>query len=419
VNARRAPLSPDPQVRPGHEEAHLPLKHVVIVYDFANLNGGGAKVAITNAELLADHGIGVTYFAGCGEPDPVLLRPGIEVIMLGQRDILSDPDRGRAALRGIWNPSAARELKNLLARHDPASTVVHCHGQVKSLSAAIGPVINNGPIRSLYTMHDYFLACPNGGFYDFQKDRNCTLKPLGARCITTNCDVRKPVHKAWRVARHAVAAAAGLPGGLRDIACISDLQKRLMAPWLPPTARLHDVPNPIEFGDSVDPSGHDLFLFVGRLNPEKGGTLFAEAVRRAGVRGVVVGDGAQAEAVRAIDPSIEITGWQSPAQVQTWIGHSRALVFPSLWQEPFGLVALEALCRGVPVVVGRWNAAAEFVENGVSGIIVDAPDADTMARALRAVSALAPFDPVPYRRRFSRQAHLDRLLEVYGEILDR
>ncbi|MEQ9058421.1 MAG: glycosyltransferase family 4 protein [Gammaproteobacteria bacterium] len=390
--------------------------------DFANVNGGQAKVAVDTARLLANSGKNVIFFAACGEPDKALDHPLIKIRSLNQADILSDDNRARAIIRGLWNAEAARELRRICGELSPVNSLVHCHGYAKALSPAIGPILADGPLPSLYTMHEYFLACPNGGFYDYQRNEICRRRPLGVSCLTTDCDVRNLRHKAWRVVRQLSTWGAGrMPRGLTDIAYISETQLRAMEPYLPSSAQLHYLPNPIdvEGRDVVVASENDLFVSVGRLNPEKGGRLFAKAARIAGVQAVFVGDGTEASVIRKENPEAIVTGWQSHDKVHEWLGRARALVFPSLWYECQPLVPLEALVRGVPVVAGRWTAASEVIEHQVSGVLFDRPDADVLAAALREVSTLGPFDPSPYRDAASPERHLGRLFEIYDGILDR
>lgn len=399
-------------------------KTVLIATDFAHVNGGQAKVAIDSARLLAEAGIEVIFLAAVAPVDAALHHPNIRLELLDQADILSDGNRLAAAARGIWNRRAARRLRALAAQCDPASTVLHCHGFIKALSASVGPVLTDGPLASVFTMHEYFLACPNGAFYDFQRNEICTRRALGADCLTTNCDARKAVHKAWRVARQAVIRGAGhLPSGLREVIYISETQRRAMAPYLAPHTRLHHVPNPVAIAAQeaapADLAERDIFLFVGRLAPEKGGLLFAEAARRAGVRAVFVGDGPEAAMLRARYPEVDHTGWLAPDQVGAQIARARALVFPSLWYEGQPLVPIEALGRGVPVVTGAWSAAAEIVRDGVNGVICTRPDVAAFAEALGRVRALPAFDPAPYRQMNAPEKHLERLLEVYSRSLER
>lgn len=398
---------------------HVP-KTVIIAYDFAHINGGQAKVAIESALLLAAAGVNVVYFAAVGPVDERLAQQGIRVVLLEQQDILTEPSRIKAAARGIWNIPAQRALSELCAEYDPANTVLHCHGYAKALSPAIGTLLTGNQLPCVYTMHEYFLACPNGGFYDFQKHEICRKKALGMACLSTNCDVRHPAHKAWRVVRQLATRHVGkMPSGLKHVIYISETQRRVMAPYLNKDTRLHHVPNPMSFPDSrkpVQPDG-DMFVFVGRMSPEKGATVFAEAAKMLGVKAVFVGDGPEADKVRSIYPEATITGWATPDEVKSWIARARALVFPSLWYETFGLVACEALAQAIPVVCGAWNASSEMVRDGVNGVIYTDPTAQALAKAMVRVQSIPPFDGHEIRELVSPQKHVETLFGIYAEAI--
>ena len=394
------------------------LRRVVIAGDFASVSGGQAKVAIDSACLLAEAGIDVHFFAATGPVAPQLERTGITVHCLDQHVILDDPERLRAIRRGLWNGQAAASLRALCAQFDPRDTVLHGHGYAKALSPAVGPVLAKGPLKSVFTMHEYFLACPNGGFYDYQRGEICHRKPLGLSCLATHCDMRNPAHKAWRVLRGWIAARPGmLPGGLRDVICISHTQRRVMKPYLPQDVRLHQVDNPVASGlPAVDAARNKTLVFVGRLSPEKGALHLAIAARKTGFPVVFVGDGPEAPAILAANPEATITGWLRPEEVQTHLATARALVFPSLWYEGQPLAPIEALLRGIPVICGRWCAAAETVSDGVNGVIYDDPTPDALARALRRLPQ-DPFDPQSLSDRVAPARHLARLREVYETVL--
>lgn len=402
-------------------------RKIIVINDHATINGGQAKVAIQSAVGLAQKGHEVIFFAGAGPVAPELEQSGIEVICLDQSDILNDSSRVRAFVRGIWNNEAAARLKDLLDRQDPSNTIIHCHGFAKLLSASIGSVITRHPIPHVLTMHEYALACPNAGFFDFPANEICHRKPLGLSCLTRNCDARQAAHKVWRVARQVAINGPGhMPRGLRDIIYISETQKQAMAPYLG-DVRLHPVSNPIDATKeaATQVEQNDLFILVGRLSPEKGCVTFAEAARQAGVKAVFVGDGDEREAILRANPEAIVTGWQTPAQVGEWMGRSRAVVFSSLWYECQPLVPLEALSRGVPVIAGQWSAASESVTHGVSGVHLKTPSVEELAEVLKGFSPqkAQAMGQAGYDGYWSDPLTLDRhvaLLEaVYAEASDR
>ncbi|TFL16379.1 glycosyltransferase family 4 protein [Jannaschia formosa] len=395
------------------------LRRVLIVGDFADVISGQAKVAIDSARILADAGIDVTFFAACGPVSRRLEHPRIQTVCLDQRTILDDPNRLRAMVRGIWNGTALAELRRVMAEHDPDSTVLHCHGFAKALSPSIGRALTDRRMRSVFTMHEYFLACPNGGFFDYRRHEICTRRPLGLSCIATDCDVRHRTHKAWRVMRGVFAAGPGrLPRSLRDVVYISETQRRAIQPYLSDRVRLHSIPNPVETGGApVNWRANRHLLFVGRMSREKGGLQLAEAARRLGMPVRFVGDGPEADAIRAANPDAEITGWVDAEEVQKHLSEARALVFPSLWYEGQPLVPIEAQLRGVPVVCGGWSAAAEEVHDGENGIVYETAGTDSLVAALERLDSLMEFDNSELAGKVSPDAHRENLIALYERML--
>lgn len=398
-------------------------RNVVVVNDHCYINGGQAKVAIESSIGLAARGVKVYFFAACGPADQNLIDACERVVCLGQKDIYDDERRVRAAINGVWNFSAASKLKHLLSQFNAADTVVHCHGFAKALSPSIGVVLNNSELPQVFTMHEYFLACPNGGFYNYKREEICRLNALGAECLMTNCDSRRMSHKYWRVGRQVVSkVCGGLPGHLQNIIYISDVQREVMEQYLPSHIRLFKVDNPagISDGERVSVESNDLFLYVGRLSAEKGVLDFVRAAEAVGVEAVLVGDGPLRATIEANYPGIQITGWMGSAEVSRWLEKARCLVFPSLWFETFGLVVWEALCRGVPVVCGEWSAGAELIRDGVTGVLYGNGKDKSLKQALiemrnteRARSLSRMSYQVAQEEPRDLKRHVDALLEVY------
>lgn len=399
---------------------------IVVASDHAAVNGGLAKVALESAIGLASRGHRVFYFAAVGPIEPRLHEAGIGVICLNQPDLLKDPSNLHAAQRGVWNRQAARAMGSLLDSRDPSETILHVHGWAKGLSPSIGPVIGRSAIPTVMTMHEYFLACPNGAFYNYRQGANCPLKPMSLACISTNCDMRAYSHKMFRVVRHAALWwLADIPGRIRHFICMSELQRSIIQPYLPPEARIYFVANPIAM-EERGPCGsenNDTFLFVGRLSLEKGAVMFAEAAHRTGLKAAFVGEGCEAARIRAVLPGAEVRGWLPPDEVITAMRNARALVFPSLWYECQPLTTFEALANGLPVIVSDNCAGREAVRNEETGLWFKSGDIDDLARAMRRLAdgntAVAMGNAAYssyWRNPISLEQHLDQLEETYARM---
>jgi glycosyltransferase involved in cell wall biosynthesis len=276
------------------------------------------------------------------------------------------------------------------------------------------------------TIHEYFLACPNGAFFNYREQKNCPLRPLSFACISTNCDVRAYRHKAFRVVRQGTLWwLGGMPGDIRHFICISELQRKVIEGYLPAEANIHSVANPIAV-ENKGPCGaenNDTFLFVGRLSAEKGAALFAEAARRTGLKAAFVGDGGEAAHIRAILPDAEFRGWLPPDKVVEAMRTARALVFPSLWYECQPLTTFEALANGVPVIVSDNCAGREAVRDEENGLWFKSGDIDELAGAMRRLAdanEAARMGSAAYstywRQPLSLGRHLDKLEDTYAQM---
>ncbi|WP_375465855.1 glycosyltransferase family 4 protein [uncultured Methylobacterium sp.] len=400
--------------------------HVVLVADHAYVNGGQAKVAIDAALGLAARGVQVTLFAACGPADPRLAAGGVRVVCLSQDDVSTTRNKLAFLAQAIWNGAAAKALAAELARCDPADTVVHVHAFAKALSPAIGVALRRSGLPLLYTLHEFFLVCPNGGFYEYPAAAICRRAPMSGACLSTNCDAQSYPRKLARVVRHlGMTRVAKLPTIFRHVVTISDLQERVVAPHLPRGTTFHRVDNPISVAHQPLRAGAPGdFLFVGRISTEKGAPIFAEAARRAGVRPVFVGDGEQRVELAARYPEARMLGWRDGPAVQALMREARALVFPSVWYEGQPLTVYEALACGTPVVVSDACAGREAVIDGQTGLLFRSGDPDALAAQLGRLTddAVAARMGAAAHARYwaaplSLDAHLDRLGQVYDAVM--
>jgi glycosyltransferase involved in cell wall biosynthesis len=191
---------------------------------------------------------------------------------------------------------------------------------------------------------------------------------------------------------------------------------------------LHRVSNPVsvaDLGPKRDPAtGH--IVFVGRLSPEKGAFVFAEAARKIGLIPTFIGDGPIAGQIAERYPEARMLGWMAPADVHKAMRAARALVFPSLWYEGQPLTVMEAKGLGVPVIVSDACAGREEVVDGVTGRWFKSGDADDLAAALLALrddATVAAMSQAAYAAYWSDPPTLDRhvarLMRVYGGMLER
>jgi glycosyltransferase involved in cell wall biosynthesis len=166
----------------------------------------------------------------------------------------------------------------------------------------------------------------------------------------------------------------------------------------------------------------DYLAFLGRVSPEKRLDLAIEIARRAGMplRIAAKVDRADAdyyqEVIRPLlrGPGVEFLGEIGEGEKQTFLGRARALLFPIDWPEPFGLVLIEAIACGTPVIAFRRGSVPEVLDHGETGFICS-----TVEEAAEAVGRLPEISRQGCRRVFERRFTAARMARDYVDIYQR
>ena len=170
------------------------------------------------------------------------------------------------------------------------------------------------------------------------------------------------------------------------------------------------------------PEPSDYFAFVGRMSPEKRPDVAIDIARRAGVRLLLAAkvdrvDREYFDTVvrpRLREPGIEYVGELGEHDKIELVRRARALLFPILWPEPFGLVMIEALACGTPVLTRRCGSTPEVVADGEVGFVCD-DDAELLC----AVEAVDRIDRRRCREHVVRRFDVARMARDYEALYAR
>ena len=184
-----------------------------------------------------------------------------------------------------------------------------------------------------------------------------------------------------------------------SLIAISDSQRRL-APDIRWAGIVHNAVKVADFRFRADKD--DYVLFLGRMNPDKGAHLAIDAARAADRRIVLAGKLSEPDESAYFDAEVkprlgadaEFIGEADMAAKQELYGAAHCLTFPICWDEPFGLVMIEAMACGTPVVALGRGSVPDVVLDGVTGFVRDDP-ADLPA----AIDEAGSLDPAACRRR--------------------
>jgi glycosyltransferase involved in cell wall biosynthesis len=174
----------------------------------------------------------------------------------------------------------------------------------------------------------------------------------------------------------------------------------------------HGIPEDL-FVPNLVPEGY--LAFLGRIAPEKGPEAAIHLARAAGLPLKIAAkvDKADREYFKErVEPlidgdQIQHVGEIDERQKQAFLGNAAALLFPICWPEPFGLVMVEAMACGSPVIAFRAGSVPEIIDDGLTGFIVDADE------AIAAAGRIRNLDRQNVRRRFEQRFTARRMAEDY------
>jgi glycosyltransferase involved in cell wall biosynthesis len=328
---------------------------------------------------------------------------------------------------------AQSQMEAVLKEEVPDLVHVHNVQNVGAVKASL----DYGP--TVVTTHDYRWACPADNFFHKRPQEICK-RTCGLGCfattITKHCVTPRPQYAAYfyRRARWGIENAERFArliapsNGAREKYETSGFEDADMT-VLPYFCELElaDTPRP-----APDPP---TITYLGRVAPNKGHEYFIEALGRLPepVRGRMVG-GISKEVAHSLSrlaekhgcaDQLELHGWASRSEVVDLLDRTSVFVFPSLWPETLGIVGIEALSRGVPVVASDVGGVREWCLDGKTGYVVPPKDgaaiADRVRRLLADEQRLLTFGKRGIRliqESFRPDQHVDRLLQIYQRARD-
>jgi glycosyltransferase involved in cell wall biosynthesis len=363
--------------------------------------GGEDTVAANEARLLRAAGHEVWQFF---EPNP------------------ADPLRtAGATLAAPWNPLSAAQLRDRLRAELP--DVAHVHNTWFRLSPSIYRTLADHGVAVVRTLHNFRTFCLQGQTYrDGHACLDCLDRPSsGMR------------HGCYR--GHALSLVAAATQRVQERSSVLDAIDRFVAPsefvrTLVVRAGIPAERTVVKPHFTFDPghrpappsSSHDV-LVVGRLAPGKGVDLLLEAwgglTGQTGLRLEVLGSGPLSHELAAAAPA----GVEFAAVTHHEVLHrmltARAVVVPSMLNETFGLVALEAMAAGLPVAGFRSGAIGEVLAEQ-SALLSEPGDIEALRGALERLADDALVDLIGeanrqrFLRRYSPEAQLPMIEELYA-----
>lgn len=320
------------------------------------------------------------------------------------------------------------QMTSLLERERPDVTHIHNFRNVGAVQACL----DYGP--TVMTTHDYRTVCPASTLF-YKNTREVCPRTCGPACFTTtltkHCLTPRPgyaayyYHRARWSTRNAgrYARVIAPSTGARDRLVQAGFKGRDVAvlPYFCPM-EVADSPRPIPEQPTI--------TYIGRIAPNKGHEFFVRALGQlpSDVRGVMVGsiteevgnDLMELAAESGAGGRLRLRKWASRQEIRDILDETTVFVFPSLWPETLGIVGLEALARGVPVVASDIGGVREWLRNEDNGLLVQPKQPsqikDAVLRIAESHESLLQYGRrgiETVRERFLPRQHVDRLIQLY------
>jgi glycosyltransferase involved in cell wall biosynthesis len=381
----------------------MSVTSVLLVTPEWTRDGGVATHSMASAAALAEHGLDVSVLAARVESDARI--PGVTLL----------------ESRQLFDRSASPDVRlgDAMSLHP---TVIHAHQfndpEVVAFMQTSAPVV--------LSAHGY-TACTSGVHY-FRPGQECA-RPHGLGCVP-NAVLRGCPHthhvRSWPATyKRTSRAVEALRRADLAISYSSAVDRHLSANGV---TRRRVVPLFTTMVPATG-SGHATrrrVVFAGRVVAPKGVGVLIRAARDVDAEFVICGDGFGWDAMRRLARRLGVhervcfKGWLGADELARELADASVVAMPSLWPEPFGLVGIEALAAGRPVVASSTGGVGDWLKDGVSGVCVKPGDPRALAQALNELladparqQALGAAGKQMVASRFSSQHHVRALLDAY------
>jgi glycosyltransferase involved in cell wall biosynthesis len=331
-----------------------------------------------------------------------------------------------AAFTGAYNTATYSEMERLIEADRP--DIVHVHSVYPMFSPSILRACRRAGVPVVMTVHTHNLTCP--AWFHLRDGKTCE-KCIGGheyQCALHNC--RGNIFESVAYALRSFVA--------RRFRLFHDNVNVLMVPasfskTILVRAGFHHnqvmvVPNPTAVTElPAERSPGDYVAFAGRVSTEKGvDVLLAAAASMPHLDFKVAGVGPVLSAMMAQAPkNVHFVGQLAYNDLLDFYRQARLLVVPSVWFEPFGMVAADAMALGLPVVASRIGGLVDVVDDGVTGLLFEPGNpADLVCQITRILSdpafaaRLGRAGRAKAARDYSERAYYRNLLAAYHVALD-
>jgi glycosyltransferase involved in cell wall biosynthesis len=348
----------------------------------------------------------------------------VETVIRDNHSIKGGLAKAKVFLTGIYSPEAKRTAEALYDSFRP--DVVHLFNLYPLFSPSVIIAANQRGIPVVMGVQNYQLSCPTASHFSHGEECTRCIGGKEYHCALRNCKGSALQSVGYALRSGFAQTARWYAEGVHEFLVVSNLVRDRMVQNGYAAESINVVPNCVPLREAPEEkSGGGYIGFVGRITPEKGISVLLQAARISGLPVRIAGDGPELESLRAAAPSnVAFTGMLDRSRVSECYSGARMIVVPSIWDEPFGLVAPEAMSYGLPVIAARSGGLQDIVVDGVTGRLYERHDAEELALYMSEIwnspAIAARMGEAGYDRaslEYSVEPYYERLMTIYARTI--
>ena len=359
---------------------------ILMVNKFLYPNGGSETYMFKLGEYLTKMGHCVEYF-GMEHEDRCVGNSAEQYTSNMDFHNAGIVDKIKYSLKTVYSKEAREKMNIVLKEFRP--DVVHLNNFNFQLTPSIIYAINDYEkesgkrIKLIYTAHDYQLICPNHMMY--------TNDSICERCLGGNffnCTKGRCIHGSMLKSLLGTMEAElynrkNTYDRIDTIICCSEFMKKKLDtnPVLKDkTVTLHNF---IDKVDKKETDKKDYILYFGRFAKEKG---IETLISASDIDFICAGSGPMEEAVNQAS-NLQNVGFKSGAELEKLIRNAKCTVYPSIWYENCPFSVMESIMYGTPVVAADIGGIPELINEGKTGYLFEAGNAEKMVEAINKIKS--------------------------------
>lgn len=374
----------------------------MIVHNAYQRRGGEDSVVESERELLRSHGHDVEIY--CRDNSAISAVPGPTL-----------------ALQTLWSHRTEREIREAITRFRP--DVIHVHNTFPLISPSLYWAAHKARTPVIQTLHNFRLVCPQAMLLrDGKVCEDCVGK-IPWRAVVHRCYRRSASQSALSAGSITLHRLIGTYARRinRYIALSQFARAKFVEGGLPPD-KLVIKPHFVDIARAAD-RPREGGLFVGRLSPEKGTAVLAQALSRWDGGALTVA-GTGPDEAHVSSTKAHMAGYVRPSDVYSKMRLAAYLVMPSIWYENFPRTIVEAFACGLPVIASRAGSLAELVEDGKTGLLFEPGSADDLVNKMRwaeqhpeQLAKMGRNARAEYESKYTPDLNYQHLIDIYGQAI--